>query len=192
MKAARLTPAILLAATLGLTGCGITAPKGNAGYADFDSLGVFDVDNTLTLSIGPSLLRFAARHTENDPETQALLRGLDGVRVRIYEVDGDPDRVAERVSAMGDKLADRGWLPVAVVQDEGETVHMLLKPHSDSEGERIAGLTVLVADREEAVLVNVMGDLKPEFFADTMVALDVDVGTRVEPSEDTQVAAVSH
>lgn len=166
-----------------LAGCGLTAPHGNEGFADFDSLGAFDVDNTMTLSIGPGLLHFAARHVEDDEETKALLAGLDGVRIRLYEIDGDADRVALRIDAMGQKLQDQGWEPVAVLRDEGETVHMLMKPVEDEHGQRIAGLTVLVADRTEAVLVNVMGDLRPEFFSDTMVALDVDV------APDVQVAA---
>jgi hypothetical protein len=173
-----------LAAVL-LSGCGLTAPRSNDGYADLDSLGVFDVDNTLTLSIGPSLLRFAARHTDEDPETQALLRNLDGVRIRIYEIDGDAQRVAGRVDSMGMKLQQQGWEPVAVLREADETVHMLMKPVEGRDGQRIAGLTVLVADQHEAVVVNVMGDLKPEFFSDTMVALDVDVAPEV------QVAAVS-
>jgi hypothetical protein len=173
-----------LAAVL-LSGCGLTAPRSNDGYADLDSLGVFDVDNVMTLSIGPSLLRFAAKHTEDDPETQALLSNLEGVRIRIYEIDGNADRVAGRVDAMGTRLQQQGWEPVAVLREADETVHMLMKPIGDSDGQRIAGLTVLVADQEEAVIVNVMGDLKPELFSDTMMALDVDV------APDVQVASVS-
>ena len=142
-------------------------------------------DNTLTLSIGPTLLRFAAAHTEDDPETRELLRGLDGVRIRIYEIDGDAGRVAGRIDRMGLKLRGQGWEPVAVLQEEGETVHMLVKVVGEGAGQRIAGLTVLVAERTEAVVVNVMGDLRPEFFSDTMAALDVDV------APDVQVAAVS-
>ncbi|MEE4175391.1 MAG: DUF4252 domain-containing protein [Xanthomonadales bacterium] len=168
-----------------LSGCGLTAPRSNDGYADLDSLGLFDVDNTLTLSIGPSLLRFAAKHSEDDPETRALLSNLEGVRVRIYEIDGNAERVAGRVDDMGARLQRQGWEPVAVLREAGETVHMLLKPVVEDDGQRIAGLTVLVADQHEAVVVNVMGDLKPEFFSDTLVALDVDVAT------DVQVAAVT-
>jgi hypothetical protein len=163
-----------------LGGCGLTAPRSNDGYADLDSLGVFDVDNVMTLSIGPSLLRFAARHTDDDPETRALLSNLDGVRIRIYEIDGSAERVAGRVDDMGVKLQRQGWQPVAVMRDADETVHMLMKPIDGPDGQRIAGLTVLVAGREEAVIVNVMGDLKPELFSDTMVALDVDVTPPIE------------
>ena len=176
---------VLLLAALLLSGCGLTAPRSNAGYADLDSLGLSDVDNTLTLSIGPSLLRFAAKHTDEDPETQALLSNLEGVRVRIYEIDGDAERVAGRVNDMGDRLQRQGWEPVAVMREADETVHMLLKPVVEDDGQRIAGLTVLVADQQEAVVVNVMGDLKPEFFSDTMVALDVDV------TPDLELAATS-
>lgn len=179
---------LCLAAVL-LSGCGLTAPRSNAGYADLDSLGLFDVDNTLTLSIGPSLLRFAAKHTEDDPETQALLSNLEGVRVRIYEIDGNAERVAGRVNDMGARLQRQGWEPVAVMREADETVHMLLKPVGEDDSQRIAGLTVLVADQQEAVVVNIMGDLKPEFFSDTMVALDVDVD--VDVTQDLELAATS-
>ncbi|MEM1413114.1 MAG: hypothetical protein AAGH19_12230, partial [Pseudomonadota bacterium] len=92
-----LRPVLVAGLALALVGCGITAPRSNAGYADLDSLGMFDTDLTMSLSLGPTVLRFAARYTDDDPETQALLRSLDGVRVRIYEIDGDADRVAGRV-----------------------------------------------------------------------------------------------
>lgn len=66
-----------------LSGCGLTASRSNPGYANLDYLSMLDVDNVMTISLGSGLLSFAARHTDDDPETQALLKGLDGVRVRI-------------------------------------------------------------------------------------------------------------
>ena len=178
----RTTTTLFTSALLALmvSACGLTAPRSNEGYADLDSLGMLDVDNTMTLSIGPSLLRFAARHVEDDPETQALLRGLDGVRIRIYEIDRNPDKVAERIEHMSAKLRGQDWQPVALVQEEGEQAHLLMK----GSGDRIYGLTVITSDGEEAVIVNVMGDLKPEYFTDAMVALDVD-------TPEIQVAAAN-
>jgi len=164
------------AAAFALSGCGLTAPRGNEGFADLDSLGVFDVDNTLTLSIGPSLLRFAAAHVKDDPETEALLSGLEGVRVRLYTVDESTERVAGRLERMSDGLRRQGWAPVALVRENDARVHMLVK----TDGARIAGLTVLSLEGREAVVVNVMGDLRPEFFSDTMAALDVDAAPRVQ------------
>ena len=158
-----------LAALLGA--CNLTAPRSSAGYADLDSLGVRDVDNVLTLSIGPALLRFAASHVDDEPEVKALLKGLDGIRIRIYEIDGDAGRVAGRMSAMSGRLQDDGWEPVLSIKEGDEATYMLLRLVDG----RVCGMTVLVSDGDsEAVVINLMGDIRPEQFGDVMLALDVD------------------
>lgn len=180
MRAARLT--LCAVALLGLAGCGLTAPRSSDGFADLDSLGIADTDRVLTLSVGPALLRFAANHVEDDPETEALLRSLDGVRIRIYEIDGDAGRVAARMGRMSDKLQEGGWDPVMLVRSEGEEAHMLVKV----EGDRVAGMTVLVCDGErEAVVINLMGDIRPQQFSNVMVALDVDAAGVEDVRPDT-------
>jgi hypothetical protein len=165
-----------------LGGCGLTAPRGNAGFADLDSLGIADTDRVLSLSIGPALLRFAARHVEDDPQTRALLRSLDGVRIRIYEIDGDPARVAARMDGMSAKLEGSGWERVMLVRDRDEQAHMLVR----LDGDRICGMTVLVSDGDqEAVVINLMGDIQPQQFGGVMAALEVDAAgvADVEPRD---------
>ena len=159
----------LVLTTLTLSSCGITAPRSNDGYANLDSPGMSDTNRTMSLSLGPTTLRFAARFLDDEPETQALLRSLDGVRVRIYEVHGDTGRIAQRFERMGNKLNNDGWQPIMLVREEGELVQMFSK--SSSRG--MQGLTIVSADDEEVVVVNVMGDIQPEHFGDVMVALEV-------------------
>jgi hypothetical protein len=161
---------VLGAVMLFLTACGLTAPRSNAGFADLESLGMADTDRVMSLSLGPAILDFAAGYLDDEPETQALLRSLDGVRIRIYEVNGDAGRVAGRIDRMSAHLQDDGWEPVMLVREEDEQAHMLLRT---IEGQ-ICGLTLLVLDgQSEAVVVNVMGELEPQQFGDVMVALDV-------------------
>jgi len=170
-----------LAAALLLSACGLTAPRSSDGFADLDSLGIADTDRVFALSVGPALLRFAAAHVEDDPETQALLRSLDGVRIRVYEIEGEPARVAARMDRMSDKLQKDGWEPVMLVRSEGDQTHMLVK----LVGGRVRGMTVLVCDGEsEAVVINLMGEIQPEQFSGVMVALDVDAAEDVRPAED--------
>ena len=172
---------LLTLTALMLSSCGITAPRSNDGYANLDSPGVNDTNRTMSLSLGPTTLRFAARFLDDEPETQALLRSLDGVRVRIYEVHGDTDRIALKFDHMGSKLSNDGWQPIMLVREEGELVQMFSK--SSSRG--MQGLTIVSADDEEVVVVNVMGDIQPEHFGDVMVALDVD------DAPEVQIAAVN-
>ena len=110
-----------------LSSCGITASRSNEGYANLDSPGISDTNRTMSLSLGKTTLRFAARFLDDEPETQALLRSLDGVRIRIYEVTGDTDRIAGKFERLGNKLGDDGWQPVMLVREEGELVQMFSK-----------------------------------------------------------------
>ena len=163
--------ALLACVTLFISACGITAPKSNDGYADLESLGMRDTNRVISLSIGPTLLHFAARYMDDEPEIRDLLRSLDGVRIRIYEIDGDAGRVAQRISSMSEHLREDGWEPVLLVREQNEEVHMLLRMVNH----HISGMTVLVSDGEsEAVIINLMGEIRPEQFGDVMVALDVD------------------
>ena len=168
-KGAALVLALTLAAFF-LSSCGITAPRSNEGYANLDSPGMSDTNRTMSLSVGRTTLRFAARFLDEEPETQALLRSLDGVRVRIYEVHGDNERIARNFEHMGQKLNNDGWEPVMLVREEGELVQMYAKPSGSS----IRGLTIVSADGDEVVVVNIMGEIDPLYYQDVMVALDVD------------------
>ena len=169
---------LLISVMLILCSCGITAPRSNEGFANLDSPGMNDTDRTMTISLGPTVLWFAARFLDDEPETQALLRSLDGVRIRIYEVDedGDMNRIANNFERMGGKLLDDGWDPVMLVREEGEFVQMYVK----SSGGGIRGLTIVSADDEEVVVVNVMGDIDPVYYRDVMVALNVDDAPEVQ------------
>jgi len=154
-----------------VSACGLMAPRSNAGFANLESLGMRDTDRVMSLSIGPTLLRFAANHIDDDPEIRDLLRSLDGVRIRIYEIDGDAGRVAARMASMSEHLQADGWEPVVLVRQANEQTHMLLR----MSGHRISGMTVLVTDGDaEAVVINLMGDIQPAQFGDVMVALNVD------------------
>lgn len=54
------------------------------------------------------------------------------------------------------------------------------------DGDRICGMTVLVSDGdEEAVVINLMGDIRPQQFAGVMTALEVDAAdvADIEPAE---------
>ena len=164
-----------------VSACGITAPRYNDGFANLDSPGMSETDRTMSLSLGPTVLRFAARFVDDEPEVQALLRSLDGVRVRIYEVHGDQEKIANNFERMGHKLGDDGWDPVMLVREEGELVQMYAKISNAG----IRGLTIVSAESSEVVVVNIMGDIEPRYYSDVMVALNV------EGAPDVEIATVN-
>lgn len=157
-------------ATTTLISCGITAPRSDAGYADLDSPGMLDTQRTTALSIGPTLLRFAARYLDDDPEIKALLQSLDGIRIRTYDVHGDSERVSRNLQNLGQKLQADHWAPVMLVHQDGEHIQMFAK--SSLRG--IQGLTLVSSDDREVTIINIMGTIDPVHFNDVMLALDID------------------
>lgn len=152
-----------------LSGCG--ASRFNDGYARFEKLPSRDVDPTASISIGRIPIRLASVFAGNDHEAKLLLRHVDGVRVRSWEVRGNHDRVHVKLQMMRDRLTEDGWEAVAVVQDGDDRVYLLIKVKRDV----ITGLVAMVSESNEVTMVNVMGRLEPAQLGEALAQLDVDV-----------------
>jgi hypothetical protein len=85
-----------------VTGCGITAPQSNIGFADLDALSWRDVDTTMTLSLGPTALGFAAAMVDDDPEVQLLLDSLEGEKIAGMTVLTSDSAEVVLVNIMGE------------------------------------------------------------------------------------------
>jgi hypothetical protein len=155
-----------------LADCGILGNfRGNPGYASFGSPGPRDTDREFALSLGPLPLKLARWITHDDPELSAMLDGLKAVRVYTYDVDGDVQRVSERMQDVRDRLVQQGWDQIVAVRDDGEHVTALVKMKAGA----IRGMAVVVEDDDQLVLVNLIGNLRPENFSSLMAELDVDL-----------------
>ena len=163
----------LLALVVGA--CGVTAGslRGDPGYADLDYPGWREADKEFGLSLGPLPLRFAAWVIPDDeePELTNMLRELKGIRIRIYAVQGDEQRVFDRISKSGRQLEEKGWDRLVTVNDDDENVLVMVKADDD----KISGMAVLVADVDEAVFINMIGNIRPEFFNEILENVEVDV-----------------
>jgi hypothetical protein len=85
---------------------------------------------------------------------------------------------------MQDRLEGDGWTPVMLIRTEDERTQLLLK----STGKLVHGLTLLTSDGDsEAVVINLIGDIQPQYFSDVMVALDIAEGG----AEGVQVAMMA-
>jgi hypothetical protein len=101
---------------------------------------------------------------KEEPEVAEVLRGLQLIRVNVIGLD-DKNRseVQERVKKIRDELDTKGWERVVTAQQKDEDVGIYLKLHGD---EAVDGVVVTVLEgNREAVLINIVGDIKPEKLA---------------------------
>jgi hypothetical protein len=134
------------------------------GYVDFDALEIFGGDEAkIEVYLRQPMLELVAKFLKNeDPELYDMLMKLCLVRVQVFDVDGDlAGRFESKSSATVKALDKKGWERVVRVREDDESVFVYLKPSEDYEW--IQGVVVLaLEDYEEAVFVNIVGDIRPE------------------------------
>jgi hypothetical protein len=162
-----LTRDILAAAVLSaFASVGVYSENNPPGYVDF---GKFSPPASggefVEVHLTSNLISMAARFAEKDePEIAELLRGLQLVRVSVIGLD-DENRaeVEKRVKKVRSELDAHGWERVVTVQKKDEDVGVYLKMRG---AEAVEGLVVTVIEgSREAVLINVVGNIKPERIA---------------------------
>jgi hypothetical protein len=125
------------------------------------------------VQIRSNLLNFAALLVEKEePEAAKLLRSVQLVRVNVVGLtDENRDELQKRVQTIRQDLEGRGWERNVNVQGkEGEDVGVYTQTQG---GTALAGIAVTVVDPKHVVLVNVVGDIRPEQIAALGEKLDI-------------------
>jgi hypothetical protein len=137
------------------------------------------------VQIKSNLLSLAAQLIEKQqPDVAKLLRSVQLVHVNVVGLtDENRAEVTKRVRQIRQDLAPQGWEQTVTVQDKnGEDVGIYTKTRG---GEALAGLVITVIEpKGQAVLINIVGDIRPEQVAVLGEKLDLkplkDVGAALK------------
>ncbi len=161
---------VLVAGGTAFAQAGVNHP----GYYPIEEMGILAQDDLeVDVDLQGAMLQVAAaaiQDNENDADLAALVSGLERVRVQV----GSPQRVDQSAIAFsfGDaiaKMESAGWYRILRVLEDEEQVYLYAR---EGDG-RIVGLTVLVNDgEEEVVLVNIVGDIDPVVLGKALSKLD--------------------
>lgn len=129
-----------------------------------------------------NLIAMAARLAEKaEPEVAELIRGLQLIRVNVISLD-DNNRaeMEQRIKAIQSQLDTQGWDRIVTAQQKNEDVGVYLKTRGD---EAIEGIVVTVIEgKKEAILVNIVGHLRPEKLATIGERFDIEPLKKLNPS----------
>lgn len=157
---------LAIATSFLLTGCGITASglQSHAGYANIESPYWWQGDSEVNLSLGPLAIGTARWVIEGDedPEIDALLDDVDGVRISIYKFKDNSAVFKDDFAETQANLRADGWEHIIRVNDDKSADYSLM--FIKSNGEIIDGLVVLSLSDDEAVFVNIIGNIHPDSF----------------------------
>lgn len=132
--------------------------------------------------IRSNLIAMAARLAEKaEPQVAEVIRGLKLIRVNVVSLD-DSNRAAvgDRIKAVRGQLDAQGWERIVTAQKQNEDVGVYLKTQGD---EAIEGIVVTVVEgTREAVLVNIVGNLRPEKLALIGERFDIEPLKHLKPA----------
>jgi len=140
------------------------------------------------VNLTESLISIAAHFIgTNEPAVAQLLNGLKSVRVTVIGLD-DENRpeLQKRVEKTRKELETKGWERVVTARKQDQDVSIYLKTRNK---DTVQGLAVMAVDADnQAVFVNIVGDIKPEQLALLGDKLHIDplknIGHAAEKQED--------
>jgi hypothetical protein len=150
-----------------LTALAIAAPAATAaepGYVDFGKFTAPERGEFVQINVGKGLIKFASLFAgHKEPAAADLMSNLSQVRVNVVGLD-DGNRAAtiERMTDIRGRLARENWEQIAAVRGQhDEDVAIFVKQR---DGEAVEGIVVTVLDarKNEAVFVNIVGNIRPE------------------------------
>jgi len=146
--------------------------KDLAGYVDFGDLSATYGEPKITINLGGTMLNFVGMMSSSEsPETSEMISKLKGIRVQIFSIEENTDAARDQFSETKSNLRSSGWEPIVQVNEDDEQVLVYMKTTDGN----MEGMTVMVVDDEEAVFVNVIGQLNPAELAKVMDKFDVDI-----------------
>ena len=173
---------VILVCTLIILGVAVSAfagdrdsAKGHPGYVDFDALDIFgDTEAKIEVYLKADMLKLLAGFVKNeDPELFDMINKLLLVRVQVFDLDYDlADEFVNRSKKTVKGLDKEGWERIVRVNEGDEVVYVYLKPSDKFES--INGIVVLVVEDDEAVFVNVVGEIHPDDISRLGEHFDID------------------
>jgi hypothetical protein len=143
------------------------------GYAKLILPSWLSTNTTLALNLGPRGLKpvkWIVNRTVNTSEQELelperilmnVLQDLQGVQLRIYEVENNRQVFEQAIDASMASLKLNDWQTLLSVREDDKHVVVMQAESEDL----ISGLSVLVSTPENAVFMNLMGQLNPESIA---------------------------
>jgi hypothetical protein len=174
---------IALAAVATLLTASVRAENAPPGYVDFGKLSPSSSGGEFVeVHIKSNLIEMVARLAEKaEPKAAEILRGLQVVRVNVIGLkDDNREEVMAKIKTVREELTGKGWERIVTAQEPGQDVTIFVKTRGS---EAIEGVVVTVLDgKRQAVLVNVVGNIKPEKLAEIGERLNIDPLKKLGPA----------
>lgn len=156
---------LVLGALCGVLTLGLQAAEELPGKVDFGSFTPASGAEFVEVNINSNLITMVLDLAKkSEPDIVEVLKGLKGVRVNVMGLtDENRADIQKRVSGIRKDLNAGGWERVVTAVQENHDVGVYVRTRGS---EAVEGIVVtVIEDNKQAVLINVIGDIRPEKLA---------------------------
>ena len=141
------------------------------GYVDFNGLtGITESDTSVEIYLSKPLLKLLAAVNSDDQELKELLEKLVMIRVEIFEVNDQESGTFDKfIGDVSKKILKQKWDRLIKAREKDEHVEIFV--HMDDDA--INGLLIMALEKEEAVFVNIIGELDLEMMGKLGASFDI-------------------
>jgi len=156
------------------------------GYVEFDAEAIFgNQEAKVEVYLKDPMLNLVIDFMgEDDEDLRDVLGKLKLIRVQVYDIDRTKAKELSAVAkTISQDLDKKGWERIVRVREDDERVDVYFKP--SAEYEWLDGIVVFViGEDEEAVFVNVVGEIRPEDVGRLADEFDIDYLSRDDEEDD--------
>ncbi|HEY6228529.1 MAG TPA: DUF4252 domain-containing protein [Verrucomicrobiae bacterium] len=131
------------------------------GFVDFGTLNPTGENQFVEVNIKSNLIAMVAALTKKtEPEVTQVIEGLKQIRVNVLGLTKENrDDMKNRVKTIRDGLDKAGWERIVTAVEKNQDVGIFLKT---KDAKTVEGVCVTVLEKNQVVLVNVVGNIQPE------------------------------
>ena len=157
----------------------------DAGFVDFGTLNPTEGSQFVEVNIKSNLIAMVAALTKKtEPEVTQVIEGLKQIRVNVLQTTKENrDEMKKRISDIRGKLDKGGWERIVTAMEKDQDIGVFLKT---KDATTVEGICVTVVDKDQVVLVNVVGNIQPEKLAVVGERFDVEPLKKI-PARPTKV-----
>jgi hypothetical protein len=136
----------------------------DAGFVDFGTLNPTGDHQFVEVNIKSNLIAMVAALTKKtEPEVTQVIEGLKQIRVNVLGLSKENrDDMKKRVTTIRESLDKAGWERIVTAIEKNQDVGIFLKT---KDAKTVEGICVTVIEKDQVVLVNVVGNIQPEKLA---------------------------
>lgn len=162
-----------------------SATANHPGYVDFSSLtSQAGAEPSVEINLRAPLLAMVTSLIRTEDETAAdFVSKLNWVSVNVFESNAiDVADIAESMAGIAADLDAQGWERVVRVRENNEHVDIYMRLSDD--GDLIHGITIMVAEPGDTVMVNIVGEISSNDIAALGRRFDIDELTDLEVEDN--------